>query len=101
MSASRKERDALLAELTVVLSDKVEAAVEARLALRDAVCAYVAVEHARGIPLAAVVQAVKKILSAAEEGVAKATDALAIQLVNWCVEFHRTGGGPSTAVLFS
>jgi hypothetical protein len=44
---------------------------------------------------------VKKILSAAEEGVAKATDALAIQLVNWCVEFHRTGGGPSTAVLFS
>ncbi len=90
----------MLAELTVVLSNKVEAAVEARLALRDAVCAYVAVEQARGIPLAAVVQAVKKILCAAEEGVAKATDALAIQLVDWCVEFHRTGGS-SPAVLLS
>ena len=89
MSASRKERDALLAELTAVLSDKVEAAVKARLALRDAVCAYVAVEQARGIPLAAVVQAVKKILCAAEERVAKATDALAIQLVDWCVEFQQ------------
>jgi hypothetical protein len=46
-----------------------------------------------------VVQAVKKILCAAEERVAKATDALAIQLVDWCVEFHRTGGPPAAVLL--
>ena len=90
MSPTRKEYDDLLAELTIALSEKLEEAVAARLTLRDAVCAYVAVEQARGIPLATVVQAVKKILRAAEEGVEKATNALAVQLVDWCVEFHRT-----------
>lgn len=83
-----KEHSALLAQLTSAIADKTGAAIRSRISLRDAVCAYVAVEQARGMPLAGVTDTVKAILRTAEEGIAAATDELAQQLIDWCVEFH-------------
>ena len=89
LHVKKDERDSLLAELTGALAAKTEEAIASRIALRDAVCAYVAAEQERGMPLATVIQKVKDILSAAEQRVTKATDELAMQLVDWCIEFHR------------
>jgi hypothetical protein len=86
-----KERDALLEQLSSVIAEKTEAAITARIALRDAVCAFVAVEQRRGMPLSAVITAVKDILAKVQSGVGKATDELAQQLIDWCVEFHLVG----------
>ena len=100
MTGNEKEHDALLSELSSILSEKTEGAIAARISLRDAVCAYVAVEHARGVPLATVIQTVKEILRAAAKDAIKATDELAVQLIDWCVEFHRPKG-PAKPVLIS
>jgi hypothetical protein len=86
---NKKEHDALLAALSHALTEKTEEAVTARISLRDAVCAYVTLEHTRGTPLATVIQTVKAILAAAETEGATASDELAVQLIDWCVEFHR------------
>jgi hypothetical protein len=86
-------RDALLDEITKALDDNLEGAIAARIALRDAVCAYVAVEQARGMPLATVIQTIKELLGAAEKVATKATDELAMQLIEWCIEFHRRMSG--------
>jgi hypothetical protein len=92
------EHDALLKELTTVITGKTEAAIAARLGLRDAVCAFVAVEQARGMPLEGVITSVKGILAKVQGGVAKATDELAQQLIDWCIEFHLSilPTGPAT-----
>ena len=94
---SSKEHDALLEELTSVISEKTDAAIAARIALRDAVCAFVAVEQARGLPISTVIATVKDILAKVQSGVGKATDELAQQLIDWCVEFHlsRMPTGPA------
>jgi hypothetical protein len=83
-----REHNALLAQLSSAIADKTDAAIRSRVSLRDAVCAYVAVEQARGMPLAGVIETVKAILRKAEEGIAAATDELAQQLIDWCIEFH-------------
>jgi hypothetical protein len=85
------EHRALLAQLSRVLSDRTNAAIADRIELRDAVCRYVEVEQARGMPLEGVVGTLKQILRNAEQGVGAATDKLAQQLVDWCVEFHHLG----------
>lgn len=86
----------LLTELHLVLTDRTLAATGTRMTLRDAVCDYVAVEEARGISLERIIQIVKDILRKAEVKASTATagterkdDALAKQLVDWCVEFHQ------------
>lgn len=81
----------LLAELTAVIADRTREASDDSMALRDAVCAYVAAEHARGTPLATVVETVRQILRKAEAGAAPAPTGLAQQLVDWCHEFHPQG----------
>ena len=78
----------MLAELSNVLSDRAHEAAADSVSLRDAVCAYVAVEHLRGTPLASVVATVKSILRKAEREAAQASDELAQQLIDWCHEFH-------------
>ena len=98
-SDKKNERDALVSALTRVLSEKTEQAVTARIDLRDAVCEYVALEQARGTPLAAVIQTVKGILTTAESDTATATDELAVQLIDWCVEFHRPKGAAKPVLL--
>ena len=93
-----KEYDALLEQLTSAIGEKTDAAIVARIALRDAVCAFVQVEQARGMALSLVIKAVKDILAKVQSGVGKATDELAQQLIDWCVEFHqsRLAFGPAT-----
>jgi len=86
----------LLAELSNVLSARTHEAAADSVSLRDAVCAYVAVEHSRGTPLASVVAAVKDILRKAEAQAAQASDALAQQLIDWCHEFHPGTTGRKT-----
>lgn len=83
----------LLAELSNVLSDRTHTASNDSIALRDAVCAYVANEHLRGTPLHGVIATVKEILRNAENGAARATDELAQQLIDWCTEFHPGASG--------
>jgi hypothetical protein len=81
----------LLAELTAVIADRTRKASVDSIALRDAVCAYVAVENARGTPLGSVVATVKQILRKAENGTGRAPTHLAQQLIDWCHEFHPDG----------
>ena len=88
MNRDPSERDDLFSELTSFLSDAAEAAIVARMKLRDTVCAFVAAEEARGVSLKSVIQAVKEILRAEEKDAIKSPDELAAQLVNWCRECH-------------
>ena len=78
----------LLAELSNTLADTTRAAARHSVALRDAVCEYVSVEHTRGTPLSDVIQTVKETLRKAEAGAAQTSDDLAQQLIDWCHEFH-------------
>ena len=87
-----QEHRALLAELSAALAEKTRIATASRIALRDAVCSYVAAQTANGISLETMVKSVKGILRKAEKGAANASDELAQQLVDWCVEFHRAAG---------
>lgn len=90
MSSKRgKEHRALLDKLSSVLTEKTKAATANRMSLRDAVCEFVAAEKAIGVPLEGVIQAVKDILRKAEQSASSASDELAQQLIDWCVEFHR------------
>lgn len=81
----------LLAALSAAIADRTYEASADSIALRDAVCAYVAVEHSRGTPLASVVETVRQILRKAEMETAQAPAQLAQQLVDWCHEFHPGG----------
>ena len=94
-----KEYDALLKHITSVVEDTTDTAVAARIELRDAVCAFVVVEQSRGMPLANVITAVKDILAKVQSGVGKATDELAQQLIDWCVEFHQSRMAPTPATI--
>ena len=85
---SDQEYRALLEELNTVLSERTQAAVSDRIALRDAVCQYVEAEHSRGTPLAAIIATVKDILQKAEPDSANVPEELAEQLVEWCRQFH-------------
>lgn len=98
-----KEHRALLAQLSAALAEKTKMATSSRIALRDAVCGFVAAQTANGISLESLVKTVKEILRSAEKGAASASDELAQQLVDWCVEFHRAAGAaaPQPAGLLS
>ena len=88
----KKARRALLDQLSTTLSQKTQTAITNRIALRDAVCEYVASEKVNGTPLTKVIETVKGILRNAEEVASTASDELAQQLVDWCLEFHRAAG---------
>lgn len=85
---AEKEYRVLLGELNIVLSDRTEAAVSDRIALRDAVCLYVDAEQLRGTSLATIIFTMKGILRKAEPDSANVPDELAEQLVEWCRQFH-------------
>ena len=79
----------LLTQLQQVLADQTQTATNDRIRLRDSVCEYVSAEQARGTPLKGIIFTVRNILRKAEEGSASVSDALARQIINWCIEFHR------------
>ncbi|HUQ48391.1 MAG TPA: hypothetical protein VM053_09135 [Gemmatimonadaceae bacterium] len=85
---SDNEKGVLLSELNTVVSERTEAAVADRIALRDAVCRYVESEQMRGTSLPAIILAVKEILREAERDPADIPDELAEQLVEWCRQFE-------------
>jgi hypothetical protein len=79
----------LMTQLQQALADETQTATNDRIRLRDAVCDYVSAEQARGTPLKGIILTVRNILRKAEEGSVNASDALARQIINWCIEFHR------------
>ena len=82
----KSKLEASLAELNRVLSARTDAASIDHIALRDAVCAYFVAERARGTPVIDFTRALKQLLRKAGDGGALVADALALQLVDWCVK---------------
>jgi hemerythrin len=91
-----KERDEkhrkLRTAFNAVVSARTHAAIDDRVSLRDAVCAYLAAEQARGSTVESVVQTVKEILRKAEDGAADTHDELAEHLVDSCLGFNLAPG---------
>jgi hypothetical protein len=94
-----------LERLNKILTQSTDVAIGERIGLRDAVCDYVALAQARGIATDRTVQEVDAILRKAGESAAKGADtmrrrddALASQLVYWCLAFgnaRASGNVPS------
>ena len=77
-----------MAELVSVLAERANTAASDHIELRDAVCDYLALEHARGTPVKDVVEIVKEILKNAQKEADYESPELAEQLVEWCLQFH-------------
>lgn len=89
----------LFQKLNKILTERTEAAIGHRIQLRDAVCAYVVIEQARGTAIDRVINAVDAILRRAEEAARSGAEAmklrdeeLASQLVHWCLAFGTSKG---------
>ncbi len=96
---TEEEYRKLLASINAIITDQVQAATADHIGLRDAVCAYLEVEQARGTTLTRVIQIVEEILRKAEQREPGAGNAsancdrdLAKQLVAWCVESRGNSG---------
>ena len=78
----------LLDEAEKLLTDATDTAITDRVALRDAVCAFLIAERAKGTSVNAVQQSVEAILKRAELRVGKMNGhtELARQLVVWCMQ---------------
>lgn len=86
-----KEYQELLAEAEELLSDRTNEAIHDRIALRDAVCAYLESERSQGVSLEVIRQSVEGILKRAEARAAGGNGSdgqreLAQQLIDWCVQ---------------
>jgi len=84
----KKEHRDLLAEAEKLLSDSTITATRDHIGLRNAVCAYLAAELARGITAEAVHATLATILMRAEERSGDPSDGhseLAQQLIDWCL----------------
>ena len=86
----KRQRRTLLTALNDALAAGTHAAINERIALRDAICAYLAAEQARGSTVESVVETVKEILKKAEQEASDTSDELAERLVDSCLEFYRT-----------
>jgi ElaB/YqjD/DUF883 family membrane-anchored ribosome-binding protein len=96
---TEEEYRKLLANVNNVMTSHALSATGNRIALRDAVCAYLEAEQARGTSRSRVIQILEEILRNAEQREPRASNAsasrdgdLARQLVAWCVESRRNGG---------
>lgn len=87
-----KQHRTLVAAASDALSAGTHAAISDRKTLRDAVCAYLAAEQARGSTVESIVQTVKDILSKANGERADTNDQLAEQLVDSCLGYYRSTG---------
>ncbi|HJP60861.1 MAG TPA: hypothetical protein VJ865_12715 [Gemmatimonadaceae bacterium] len=87
----QNEYRALLAEAEKLLADSTNHAIDDRIELRDAVCAYFDAERTRGTSLSAIVDAVEAILvrAAGRLGKVDGHKQSAQQLVDWCIELDR------------
>ena len=64
---TEEEYRKLLTSINEIITDQVQAATADHIGLRDAVCAYLEVEQARGTTLTRVIQIVEEILRKAEQ----------------------------------
>ena len=89
----KNEYRVLLDEAEKLLTDATHTALTDRIGLRDAVCAYFAVEQAKGSSIDSVRRSIEAILIRAEVRVGKLNGhkALAKELVDWCVEQSESG----------
>ena len=85
---SKSELEKSLAEVNRVLSARTDAASTDRLDLREAVCAYLVAERARGTSLNDFTRTLKQLLRKAEDVAPAVADELAHQLVDWCMKFR-------------
>lgn len=92
MTDEKKQHRTLLAAVSDALSAGTHAAISDRTVLRDAVCAYLAAEQARGSTAESVVQTVKDILIEADGERADTNDELAEKLVDSCLGYYRPTG---------
>lgn len=85
-----KDYQTLLAEAEAFLSTETSAALSDRINLRNAVCAYLAAEQARGTPIETVRAEVERILERAEDRIGSGEPGsdghreLAHKLIDWC-----------------
>ena len=81
----------LLDEAEKLLADSTNNAINDRIELRDAVCAYFDAERRKGTPQSAIVDSVEAILirAAGPLGKVDGHKQSAQQLVDWCVELDR------------
>ena len=87
----KKEYQALLVEAAGLLFERTHEAIHERIALRDAVCAYLAAERSQGVPLELICKSVERILKRAgarsPNGDGRdGPHAFAQQLIDWCAQ---------------
>lgn len=89
----KNEYRVLLDEAEKLLTDATHTALTDRIGLRDAVCAYLAVEQDKGSSIDSVRRSIEAILIRAEVRVGKLNghEALAKELVDWCLDQTELG----------
>lgn len=91
--SDKKEYQTLVAEAEKLVEQSTRIAITDRLALRDAVCAYLAAERKNGVRIETVRASVERILlSSARDGDGDGADskAMAERLIDWCVQKQRS-----------
>ena len=91
--ADKNEYRVLLDEAERLLTDATSTALTDRIGLRDAVCAYFAAEQSKGSSIESVRRSIEAILIRAEVRVGKLNghEALAKELVDWCIDQFGVG----------
>lgn len=81
-----------MSEVEEFLADSTSEALADRIELRDAVCAYLLAEQAKGVQLKKVLKSVEAIIerAMARTGEIDGHKELAQQLIDWCVALDRT-----------
>ena len=74
-----------LAQVNHALAIGTKAAIRDRIVLRDAICAYLAAEQARGTPLAHITQTLIDVLKKSDRDT---TDETTQEFVDWCMKFR-------------
>lgn len=87
--ADKKDRNlpTSLTEVHRALAIETNAAVHDRITLRDAVCAYLSAERARGTSVHSITQTLRAVL-----GKPDGDDDLTHQLIDWCMKLRASPG---------
>lgn len=80
-----------LADVHRALAIETSAAIHDRITLRDAVCAYLSAERAKGTPVHHITQTLRAVLGKSDE-VDGGPDDLAHHLVDWCMKLRASPG---------
>ena len=81
----KKNSATSLGQVNHALAIGTKAAIRDRITLRDAICAYLAAEQARGTPLAHITQTLIDVLKKSDKDTADETTR---EFVDWCMKFR-------------